>query len=73
MPLSDFGYVTEVASSLLDSGDLGPSELGVQLRLSTAYHPPQTDGRTGRVTRILEQYLSVFTSLNQDDWSTIFG
>ena len=46
------------------------SRLGVQLRLSTAYHP-QTDGQTERVNQVLEQYLRIFTSYNQDDWSTL--
>jgi len=47
-------------------------QLGVNLRLSTAYHP-QTDGQTERVNQVLEQYLRVFTSYNQDDWSALLA
>ena len=48
------------------------SRLNIGLRLSTAYHP-QTDGQTERVNQILEQYLRVFTSYNQDDWSSLLS
>ncbi len=45
-------------------------KLGIKLNLSTAYHP-QTDGQTERVNQVLEQYLRVFASYNQDNWSTL--
>ena len=41
--------------------------LGIQPRLSTAYHP-QTDGQTERINRDLQQYLHIFTSEKQDEW-----
>jgi transposase InsO family protein len=43
------------------------SELGVDQRMSTAYHP-QTDGQTERVNQILEVYLRIFINRQQDDW-----
>jgi hypothetical protein len=48
------------------------SKLGINLRLSTAYHP-QTDGQTERVNQVMKQYLRIFTSYNQDDWSSILA
>jgi hypothetical protein len=44
--------------------------LGISLQLSTSYHP-QTDGQTERVNQVVEQYLRIFTSYKQDDWSTL--
>ena len=41
--------------------------LGIQPRLSTAYHP-QTDGQTERINRDLQQYLRIFTSEKQNEW-----
>jgi hypothetical protein len=35
--------------------------------MSTAYHP-QTDRQTERVNQVLEGYLCIFTSRQQDDW-----
>lgn len=44
--------------------------LGCKASLSTAYHP-QTDGQSERVNQTLEQYLRIFTSYEQDDWSEL--
>jgi len=41
--------------------------LGMDVRLSTAFHPP-TDGQTERINASIEHYLWIFTSLQQDDW-----
>ena len=41
--------------------------LGIQPRLSTAYHP-QMDGQTERINQDLQQYLHIFTSEKQDEW-----
>ena len=41
--------------------------LGIQSRLSTAYHP-QTDRQTERINRDLQQYLRIFTSEKQNEW-----
>lgn len=37
---------------------------------SSPYHP-QTDGQTEWVNQHLEQYLSLYTSYNMDDWSQL--
>jgi transposase InsO family protein len=42
-------------------------QLGVQQRMSTAFHP-QTDGGTERLNRILEEYLRAFINPEQNDW-----
>jgi len=42
-------------------------ELGIERRLSTAFHP-ETDGQTGRTNAILEQYLRAYINYQQDDW-----
>ena len=47
-------------------------KLRIKLNLSTAFHPRPTD-RQNESTRSVEHYLRVFTSYNQDDWSTILG
>ena len=41
--------------------------LGIQTKLSTAYHP-QTDGQTKRLNQDVEQYLRLFVSQRQNDW-----
>lgn len=44
--------------------------LHIKSNLSTAYHP-ETDGQTERVNQILEQYLRLYTSYQQDDWDSL--
>jgi len=41
--------------------------LGIETRLSTAYHP-QTDGQTERMNQELEQYLRMFVDYCQTNW-----
>ena len=41
--------------------------MGVNPKLSTAYHP-QTDGQTERMNQVLEQYLRIYSSYQQDNW-----
>jgi transposase InsO family protein len=41
--------------------------LGIKLATSTAYHP-QTDGQMEHVNQVIEGYLQIFTSRQQDDW-----
>jgi hypothetical protein len=44
--------------------------LGIKLAASTAYHP-QTDGQTECVNQELKQYLWVFVSEQQDNWTEL--
>jgi len=44
--------------------------LGIERKLSTAFHP-QTDGQTERVNQTLEQYLRIFSTYQQDNWSDL--
>jgi hypothetical protein len=44
--------------------------LGIKLAASTAYHP-QTDGQTEHVNQELKQYLQVFVSKRQDNWTEL--
>ncbi|MBW0506266.1 hypothetical protein O181_045981 [Austropuccinia psidii MF-1] len=44
-------------------------QLKISRDLATAYHP-ETDGQTERLNQILEQYLWIYVSYNQDYWNT---
>lgn len=44
--------------------------LGIQLKLSTAFHP-QTDGQTEIMNQYLDQRLRPFVNYYQDDWSEL--
>ena len=46
--------------------------LGIQTKLSTAYHP-QADGQTERINQELEQYLRVFINHRQEQWPDWLG
>ena len=46
------------------------AQLGVNHKLSTAYHP-QTDGQTERMNQTLEQYLRSYVNYQQDNWVTL--
>ena len=48
------------------------NKLKIKHNLSTACHP-QTDGQTDRVNQNLEQYLRVFSTHNQDNWTVILS
>ena len=41
--------------------------LGIQTKLSTAYHP-QTDDQTETLNQEVKQYLRLFVSQRQNDW-----
>lgn len=43
--------------------------LGIEVRLSTAFHP-QTDRQTERFNTTMEEYLRVYVNHHQDDWVT---
>ena len=60
--VSDRGpqFVAEVFAEIL-------LRIGVQQRLSTAFHP-QTDGQTERNNSTIEQYLRMFCNYEQNDW-----
>ncbi|KAJ1584817.1 hypothetical protein NDA11_007495 [Ustilago hordei] len=45
-------------------------QMGVKHSLSTAYHP-QTDGQTERVNQVVEQYLRMYCSYEQNDWADL--
>jgi hypothetical protein len=40
--------------------------LGIKLAMSMAYHP-QTNSQTEHINQVLEGYLRIFTSRQQDD------
>jgi len=44
------------------------AQLGIKQNPSTAYHP-QTNGQTERVNQEMEQYLQLYCSYQQDDWT----
>uniref|UniRef100_A0A8C5R326 Gypsy retrotransposon integrase-like protein 1 n=1 Tax=Leptobrachium leishanense TaxID=445787 RepID=A0A8C5R326_9ANUR len=46
------------------------AEMGVRLAFSSAYHP-QTNGAAERANQSLEQYISCFTTQQQDNWSEL--
>jgi transposase InsO family protein len=41
--------------------------MGIESALSTAFHP-QTDGSTERINQEIEAYLSIFCTLNPEQW-----
>jgi len=44
-----------------------PGKLGIELELSTAFHPP-TDRQSERTNAILEQYLRAYINYQHEDW-----
>ena len=65
---------------ITDRGSLFTSELwkettknlGIQRRLSTAFHP-QTVGQTERMNAILQHYLRSYINYRQDNWSDLLA
>jgi hypothetical protein len=53
-------FTSQFWKSLMD-------QLGVEHKLSTAYHP-QTDGQTERTNQTIEQYLRCYVNHQQDNW-----
>jgi hypothetical protein len=46
--------------------------LNTKVNLSSAFHP-QTDGSTEVINQVIEQYLRVFCSYQQDDWVSLLS
>lgn len=46
--------------------------LRIRLRLSTTFHP-QTEGQSERANAVMEQYLRLYVSHQQEDWSAFRG
>jgi transposase InsO family protein len=75
---SVFSHIGYPRSIISDRGSIFTSkywkalcfQLGVQRRLSTAFHP-QTDGQTERMNQVLEHYLRTYTNMRQDDWASL--
>jgi IS30 family transposase len=42
--------------------------LGIDIRLFSAFHHPETDGQTERTNQTLEQYFRCTVNYQQDDW-----
>ena len=45
---------------------------GTTLSMSTAYHP-ESDGRTGRMNKVIEDMLRHYISPNQDNWDMLLS
>ena len=48
------------------------TQLGISLRLSTAYHP-ETDGQTERTNQSMELYLRIYCDYHQTNWARLLG